>query len=66
MGTVGREVEQHQIRVAENRRQDVVEVVGHAAGQGAEGVHLLRLPQLLFELLALGDVDDGAFDHLLP
>ena len=66
VGTVGREVEQHQIRVAENRRQDVVEVVGHAAGQGAEGVHLLRLPQLLFELLALGDVDDGAFDHLLP
>ena len=53
--------------VADDGRQDVVEVVGHAAGQGAEGLHLLGLQQLPFELLAalfglgaLGDVDHDA------
>ena len=33
-------LEQHR-RVAENRRQQIVEVVGHAAGEVADGVHLL-------------------------
>ena len=36
--------------------QEVVEVVGDAAGEGAQALHLLRLAQLLLETLALGDV----------
>src|SRR5438309_2056624 len=64
MGAVGGKVEKDQIRVPENRRQDVVEIVGDPAGQRAKGVHLLRLPQLLLELFALGDVHQGALDDL--
>jgi hypothetical protein len=37
--------------------QQVVEVVGHAAGQLADGLHLLRLGQLKLHLLLLGHVD---------
>src|SRR5438132_992176 len=37
---------------------------GDPAGQRAKGVHLLRLPQLLLELFALGDVHQGALDDL--
>ncbi len=37
--------------------EQVVEVVGHAAGQLADGLHLLRLHELQLELLLLGDVD---------
>src|SRR6185503_5489139 len=36
--------------------QQVVEVVRDSSGQLPHGLHLLRLPQLLFELPALGDV----------
>src|SRR6185295_3806886 len=40
--------------------EEVVEVVGHAPGQSADGLDLLRLPELLLELAALGDVaEDG-------
>ena len=34
-------------------REDVVEIVGDAAGQRAEGLHLLRLAELGFDLLPL-------------
>ena len=51
--------------VAQDHRQDVVEVMRDAAGQRADGFHLLRLQQLAFQchppglgLLALGDVGD--------
>ncbi len=54
---------QGQLRVAEDHRQHVVEVVGHAAGQPAHRFHLLGLAQLRLQLLplrlgplALGDV----------
>ena len=40
-----------------------------AAGELADGLHLLRLPQLLFELAPLGDVagveDDGTDRRIL-
>ena len=53
-----------QRRVAEHHGEQVVEVVGDAAGEPAHRLHLLRLPQLLLEQVALGDVarvdDDGA------
>ena len=45
----GSHVVQHRLGVAEDDRQQVVEVVRHAAGQPADRLHLLRLPQLLLE-----------------
>jgi hypothetical protein len=64
---VGREFGQCEIAVAEHAREQIVEVVGNAAGEGADGFHLLRLAQLLFTarectfgFAACGDVDaDG-------
>ena len=47
----------HQLGVAANRGQQVVEVVGDAAGQPADRLHLLRLAQLILELHAIADVD---------
>ena len=44
------------IAVTQNRRQDVVEVVCHAAGEPPDRFHLLGLDQLRLELLALGHV----------
>ena len=56
-----------QLDVAEDRLQQVVEVVGDAAGQRADGLHLLRLAQLVFQAaplgfapLSLGEVMDDA------
>jgi len=37
-------------RVPEDSGEDVVEVVGHSAGQGSDRFHLLRLAKLLFAL----------------
>ena len=49
IGSCGeRRVEGH-VAVAEHRRQEVVEVVGDAAGELADGLHLLRLAELLLE-----------------
>ena len=48
-GSSGSSMQRQQIGRAENGRQHVVEVVRHAAGEAADGVHLLRLPQLIFE-----------------
>ena len=42
--------------VAHDHGEDVVEVVGDAAGQPPDGFHLLRLAQPLFELDPRGDV----------
>src|ERR1700722_13588929 len=42
-----------QIEPAQNESQEIVEVVGDAAGQLADGLHLLSLPQLLFEATTL-------------
>ena len=43
--------------VADDRGENIVEVVGHATGQLADRLHLLRLQQLLVELLVLGNVE---------
>ena len=45
---------------AEDHGEDVVEVMGHAAGEATHRVHLLGLEELALEVLALGDVDDRA------
>ena len=39
-----------QLGVPANRHQQIVEVVRHAAREAADGLHLLRLPQLLVAL----------------
>ncbi len=38
------QIEEHQLDVAGDHRQQVVEVVGHAAGEQPDGLHLLGLP----------------------
>ena len=52
---------EHQLAVAFDDGEQVVEVVGHAAGQPAHRFHLLRLAELLFQSAPLGDV---LGDHL--
>ena len=52
-------------RVAADRGQHVVEVVRDAAGEPADRLQLLALPQLLLELLLLGHVL-GHRDHVRP
>ena len=44
------EIHAREFHVAEDGGQDIVEIVGDAAGQGADGLHLLGLDQLLFQL----------------
>ncbi|MBK6922176.1 MAG: hypothetical protein IPH07_32590 [Deltaproteobacteria bacterium] len=52
-GVLGLELVGDEIGVAEDHRQDVVEVVGHAAGEPTNGLQLLRLQQLGLELLVV-------------
>ena len=49
-------------------REKVIEVMCDAAGELAERLHLLRLPELLFDLLAIGDIllNGDEIGHLLP
>ena len=56
-------IEQRQGSIPLNTHEQVVEVVGDTAGQGADGLHLVRMLQPLFEkpllllgLFAVGDV----------
>ena len=45
--------------------EQIIEVVGHAAGESPDGLHFLRLPELLLHLLHLREVDqhvDGPDD----
>jgi hypothetical protein len=53
---------QQHLGIAADDREQVVEVVRHAASQAAEGFHLLGLAELRFQVLALGDVADDAGD----
>ena len=53
---VGRQGSQEQVAVARDDIQEVVEVVGHAGGELADGLELLGLQELRLEPLALGDV----------
>ena len=55
----------HQLGVAANRGQQVVEVVRDAAGEAADRFHLLRLAQLILELHAIADVVHGREDRAL-
>ena len=46
----------HQFRLADDHAEDVVEIVGDAAGKGADRLHFLRLDELLFQKAGFGDV----------
>ena len=60
-GLSGRQPEQSEIRVVGDRREDVVEVVRDAAGESADGLHLLRLEKLHSrDARAPARCDDGA------
>ncbi len=51
--------DQH-VEAADDDGEQVVEVVGHAAGKVADGLHLLRLAELGLDLLLAGE----AFAHV--
>src|SRR6185369_3104533 len=55
LGTVGYRVREDADRAGDDG-QHVVEIVGDAAGQLADGVHFLDLPELGFRGLLLGEV----------
>src|SRR6266516_7833106 len=61
-GIRGGEVLEEEVRIARDRREDVVEVVRDAARQPAHRFHLLGLPQLLLELNALRDIAPDSQD----
>ena len=64
-GRVGRPVvREQQIGIADDRLQHVVEVVRDAAGELADGVHLLRLGELLLHEAQIGGVE-GVEDRAL-
>ena len=50
------EIGQQQLAEAQDDRQQVVEVVRHAAGQASDGFHLLQLLVLRLQRAAFGDV----------
>ncbi len=56
MGWLRANVIQRQAGVAEDAREQIIEIVGHAAGQYAEALQLRGVAKLLFDAAALGDV----------
>ncbi len=52
------------LQVLQYAGQGVVDLVGDAGGQVADGEHLFRLQHHLFQFLAPADVTDGGDDHL--
>ena len=54
--------EQHQVAMADDRRQDIVEVMGHTAGQLSDGLHLCRLGDLALQFRFLAIVADREQD----
>ena len=47
------------LRIAENHRQQIVEVVGHASGQASDGFHFLRVAEPIFQRDALRNVSNS-------
>ena len=45
-----------QIRIADDGRQDVVEIMGNSASQRADCLHLLRLTEFQFQFPLAGDI----------
>ena len=53
------DVAEQQRAVAHDDGEEIVEIVGYAAGELTDGVHLSRLRQLLLELPLLGEIAHG-------
>ena len=53
---IGADALQQKLAVAGDHHQQIVEVVGNAAGQAADGFHLLGLAKLLFQRAMLGHI----------
>src|SRR3546814_2282851 len=49
-----------QPQAAQDRGEEVVEIVGDAACQLADRIHLARLDELVLQILAIGHVEQGA------
>ena len=66
IGTGGRELGAQQFGVARDHGQHIVEVARDAAGEPADGVHLLCVGGLFLQLPALADVakDQDCAPHL--
>ena len=60
-GATRQAVEKH-FSVALHHHQQIIEIVGDAAGEFADGLQFLRLAQLVDELFAVGDIERDA-DH---
>ena len=56
-GSVGRWLAEQQVGIADDGGQHVVEIVGDAAGELADRLHLLRLGEILLQRLLLGRVE---------
>ncbi len=56
VAVAGRVAHQHEVAIADDRGQDVVEVVGDAAGELADGLHLRGLGDLALEAILLAIV----------
>src|SRR5258707_704171 len=54
---------QDDVRVPQDHGQQIVEVVGHATSEPANGIHALRQPELFLHLSSCGDIHDGAGDE---
>ena len=54
----------HEIERPDDPGQEIVEVVRDAAGQLPDRLHFLGLPELLFQVLTLGDVAADAIQHV--
>src|SRR5271166_4533454 len=50
-------------QIADDRCQDVVEIVSDATGELADRLNLLRLPELLLHFLAAGEVADESGEN---
>ena len=47
------------LRIAHDHGQNIVKIMGNAAGKGSDGLHLLRLPELLLGSLPIGYIPGG-------
>ena len=57
---------ENQVAVADDGREHVVEVVGDAARESADGLHLLGLPELVFQPFPCGDVFNEHLELVRP
>jgi hypothetical protein len=47
-------------RIADNRKQNIIEIMCNSASQSTYGLHFLGLAKFIFKHLLFGDIDDDA------